>query len=77
MCAVYTIDPELERCPVAAVNATQSEVKDEIAMNENAAYGKGMLLARSSKSEAIVQQQTSARDDGDRSTVGIVQTDNY
>ena len=58
-------------CPAEALDSTQNEVKDEISMNENAAYGKGMMLASSSESEAIAQQQTRSRD---CSTVGIVQT---
>ena len=71
---MHSVDPELERCLAAAVDATQCEAKDRIAMNENTAYGKGMLLARSSESEAIAQQQTGTRDDGDHSIVRIVQS---
>ena len=71
MHAVDTTNPELETCPAKAGNFTQSEVKDDIAMNENAAYGKGMMLTRSSESEVIAQQQTSTRD---CPAVGIIQT---
>ena len=58
-------------CPTEAVDSTQNEVKDEIFMKENAAYGKGRMLASSSESEATTQQQTSSRD---CPSVGIVQT---
>ena len=61
MHAVDTTNLELEVCPAKAIDSTQSEVKDDIAMNENTAYGKGMMLTRSSESEAIVQQQTGTR----------------
>ena len=72
---IYTYhNPELERCPAATVDSTQSEVKDGISMNENAAYGKGIILSRSSESEAIAQQQTSTIDDDHHSTVEVVQT---
>ena len=70
MHAVDTTNLELVMCPVEAVDSTQSELKDEISMNENAAYGKGMMLASSSESEVIAQQQTSTRD---CPIVGIIQ----
>ena len=72
MHTVDTTNLELEMCPAATVGSTQSEVKGEIATNENAAYGKGIILARSSENEAIAQQQTSSRD---HPTVGIIHTD--
>ena len=48
---MHAVDTANLECPAEAVDSTQSEVKDEIAMNVNAAYGKGMILARSSECE--------------------------